>query len=90
MRLRAPEGDPARDGLFASPREATILASLMLVVGTLLVYQRALHNAFVSYDDPDSSRIIPWFARAFPGARLRGHSGPRPRITGIRSHGFRT
>jgi len=48
-----PRVGAGRARLFSSPREATILTSLLLVSGTLLVYQRALQNGFVSYDDPE-------------------------------------
>ena len=41
-----------RPGLFSSTREATLLVSLSLALGTLLVYQRSLYNGFVNYDDP--------------------------------------
>jgi protein O-mannosyl-transferase len=39
--------------LFGSRREATLLAALLLVLATLALYQRSLHNGFVNYDDPD-------------------------------------
>lgn len=43
---------PASARLFSSPRDASLLASLSLALGTLLVYQRSLYNGFVNYDDP--------------------------------------
>lgn len=35
-----------------SPRGQTLLVVLLLVLGTLLVYEPSLHSAFVNYDDP--------------------------------------
>jgi protein O-mannosyl-transferase len=46
----APAASPVR--LFRSRREATLLAALLLVLATLALYQRSLHNGFVNYDDP--------------------------------------
>jgi protein O-mannosyl-transferase len=47
-----PQASAARSGLFSSSRESSLLAGLSLALGTLLVYQRSLHNGFVNYDDP--------------------------------------
>jgi tetratricopeptide (TPR) repeat protein len=46
-----PESKP-RSRLFATSRERTLVAGLLLALGTLLIYQRSLHNGFVNYDDP--------------------------------------
>jgi protein O-mannosyl-transferase len=48
----APEKSARRLDLFANSREATLISALLLALGTLLVYQRSLHNGFVNYDDP--------------------------------------
>ena len=48
-----PTAPSAGSRLFSSRREATLLAALLLVLATLALYQRSLHNGFVNYDDPD-------------------------------------
>jgi len=45
------ESEP-RSSLFATARQRTVVAGLLLALGTLLIYQRSLHNGFVNYDDP--------------------------------------
>ena len=54
--IRAEPAPPVRQlraaRLFHSPRERTILAGLLLVLATLALYQRSLHNGFINFDDP--------------------------------------
>jgi protein O-mannosyl-transferase len=37
---------------FSSPRAATLVVSLLLVLATLCLYQHSLRNGFTNYDDP--------------------------------------
>ncbi|MGA8221481.1 MAG: hypothetical protein WB780_07475 [Candidatus Acidiferrales bacterium] len=45
--------DQGSGKLFRSRREATLLLTLLLALGTLGLYEPVFHNAFINYDDPD-------------------------------------
>jgi tetratricopeptide (TPR) repeat protein len=65
----APATPPAR--LFGSPREATLLAALLLALATLSLYEHSLQNGFVSYDDPDYVTANPVVRQGLSWAGIR-------------------
>ncbi|HEX4786589.1 MAG TPA: hypothetical protein VH350_19765 [Candidatus Sulfotelmatobacter sp.] len=45
------ESTAGKQGLFSSSRKRSVILSLLLVLGTLAVYNSVIHNAFINLDD---------------------------------------